>query len=291
MANGYWPRTVNLLVTGKGGSSGSWQIRGEQIGKAIGATVLPGAIDIGPFDLAVVVKRTPGDMVERIHRAGVPLVYDIVDGWPQPEGNTWSREQCMGWLRAKVEAVRPAAIVAATQAMAADCEEFGVPVLALPHHARPAQPMNPIRERIAAVGYEGGEQYIRGWHPVITAACRRRGWRFVVNPHRLADVDIVLALRDQAGYAPRHWKSNVKLANAQATGTPAICAREAGYQETASGAELWADTPEELETALNALQPQHSRIERAATLRERHPSLPAVAAGYRGWLCSIASNC
>ena len=49
---------MNLLVTGSG-KSGSWQIRGVELGRAIGATVLANAIDIGPFDVALVVKRSP----------------------------------------------------------------------------------------------------------------------------------------------------------------------------------------------------------------------------------------
>jgi hypothetical protein len=74
---------MNVLVTGSG-RSGSWIIRGEQLGRAMGATVLANAIDIGPFDVAVVVKRPPVDLVRRIHTAAVPLVWDIVDRGQAP---------------------------------------------------------------------------------------------------------------------------------------------------------------------------------------------------------------
>lgn len=143
--------------------------------------------------------------------------------------------------------------------MAEDCEGFGIPVLWLPHHHRPGIARNPIREEIRKVGYEGSPQYINQWRPHIEAECQRIGAEFVVNPPRLADVDVVLALRDAKGYAPRFWKSNVKLANAHGSGTPFIGCRESGYIETASGAEYWADNPVELRVAMDWLKSQSAR--------------------------------
>lgn len=284
---------MNILVTGRG-TSGSFIIRGEQLGRAIGATVLPRAIDVDPFDVVVMVKRPVPDLVVRARESRVPLVWDVVDSWPQPAGNAWGRDECMAWLRQQVQQIRPAAIVAATPAMAADCAEFGVPVLALPHHARPGLDANPIREYVQTVGYEGGEGYITRWRQHIEAECKRRGWRFVVNPKRLADVDIVLGLRDATGYAPRHWKSNVKLANAQGSGTPFIGCREAGYLETAIGTcEKWADTPEELARAFDALTPLGERRRAAQWMLSVAPALDQMAARYREWLehvCTTAPN-
>lgn len=284
---------MNLLVTGRG-TSGSWQIRGVQLGKAIGATVLPQAVDVDPFDAVVIVKRALPDLGMRARLAGVLVIWDVVDAWPQPVGNTWGRDECLAWLRQQVKAIRPAGIVAATRAMAADCAEFSVPVLALPHHARPGLDANPIREHVQTVGYEGGEGYITRWRQHIEAECKRRGWRFVINPARLADVDIVLALRDATGYAPRHWKSAVKLANAQGSGTPFIGCREAGYLEGAIGTcEKWADTPEELKRAFDALTPQGERRRAAQWMRSVAPALDQVAVKYRAWLeqvCETASK-
>lgn len=275
---------VNILVTGSG-SSGSWQVRGIQLGAAIGATVAPKALDVAAYDLVVVIKRPPADLVARIHAAGVPLVYDVVDAWPQPAGNAWSRDTCMTWLRGQIAAVRPAAIMAATGAMAKDCSEFGLPVAVLRHHARPGLQRNLIRKTVQAVGYEGAEHYLGRWRPIVEAECLRRGWRFVINPASLADVDIVLALRDATGYAPQHWKSNVKLANAQGSGTPFIGCREAGYLETAIGTcEKWASSPEELVQAFDALTPQAERLRVSGWMMAAAPQLDAVAASYRKWL-------
>lgn len=284
---------MKLLVTGRG-SSGSWQIRGAQLGKALDATVRPREMALRDFSAAVMVKRPCPTQVARAHHFGVPIIWDIVDAWPQPEGNGWDRDWSMGWLRQQVEGWRPAAIVAATRAMAADCAEFGVPVLALPHHARPGIARNPIRERVATVGYEGGEQHLGDWKDWLRAECARRGWRFVLNPPALAELDIVVAVRERTGYAPRHWKSNVKLANAQGSGTPIVCARECGYLETDNGGALFADSKTEVVAALDALEPHAARRAASLALRAAAPALSDVAACYRAWIealpCTAASS-
>lgn len=279
---------MKVLVTGRG-TSGSWQIRGMQLGTAIGATLCPAALDVAGFDLAVLVKRPAPGLVERLQRADVRIVWDVVDSWPQPIGNAWDHSTCMAWLDDQVRAIRPAAIVAATQVMAEDCAHFGIPVLWLPHHARPKQRMNPVHDHVRTVGYEGGEHYLGKWRPVLERECAVRGWRFVVNPAQLADVDIVVALRDTAGYAPRNWKSNVKLANAQGTGTPFIGNREAGYAETASGGETWADTEIELARALDSLANRPSRKAANALMRTRARTLEHTATEYAAWLSTLNS--
>lgn len=275
---------MHILMTGRG-TSGSFQIRGVQLGQTIGAAVVPNALDVAPYDIAVLVKRPTAELLQRFRRAGTKVVWDLVDAWPQPVGNEWNKRRCLDWLEEQIVMIRPAGIVAATKAMATDCERFGVPVLALPHHARPGLRMNPIRT-LKVAGYEGGEQYLGRWLPIIKRLCAARGLRFVVNPAEMADVDVVLALRDCAGYAPRHWKSNVKLANAQGSGTPVICNREAGYLETVSGAEQWADDEAELAAAFDALECTSTRLQASKTLRAAAPSIDSVAATYVEWLRS-----
>jgi hypothetical protein len=274
---------VKVLVTGRG-TSGSWQIRGEQLGKAIGATVMSQAVDVRGFDVVVLVKRALPTLADNAARAGVPLVWDVVDSWPQPVGNTWDRAQCMAWLRQQVREIRPSALVAATHAMAKDCEEFGLPVLRLSHHAWEGQGRCTIVPAVRKVGYQGGTGYLGWWRPFMQQECALRGWAWVENPASVAELDIVLAVREADGYAPRHWKSGVKLANAQGCGTPFIGNREAGYLENASGAELWADSAAEMVTALDALSPQASRARAAAALFEAAPRLESVAVAYRAWL-------
>lgn len=280
---------MEILVTGRG-TGGSWSIRGVQLARAMGAKVMPEAPDVSGNDVAVLVKRyTPG-LLERLHdareRDGLHIIWDVVDAWPQPRGNLWNREECLRWLRAEIALIQPDGIVAATEEMAEDCMEFGVPVLLLPHHARPGLRRNPIRDQVRTVGYEGAPHYIARWRGHIEHECARRGWRFVMQPGELADVDIVLALRDDAGYGPRKWKSGVKLANAQGSGTPIVCCREAGYLENDSGGALWADDPRQLANAFDILEPLAARRNAAAKLLAATLHLQTIADTYSTWLRS-----
>jgi hypothetical protein len=106
----------------------------------------------------------------------------------------------------------------------------------------------------------------------------------VVNPESLHECDIVVAVRDQVGYAPRHWKSNVKLANAQGSGTPIVCSREAGYLETAAGGVLFADTRDEMSAALDWLTPEATRRSYSRALIEGAPSLTGCASTLLQWI-------
>lgn len=274
---------MDVLITGRG-TSGSWEIRGRQLGAALGARVEPMAETVNE-PVAVVVKRAPDRLLRSLR--GRLLVWDVVDAFPQPSSDSWTQDQCLRWLDHEVERIRPNAIIAATERMAVDCRRYGVPVLCLPHHHRPDIARNPIRERIEVVGYEGSPRYIVGWSRVIERECSRIGARFVVNPSALADVDVVLALRDSKGYAPRQWKSNVKLANAHGSGTPWIGCREAGYLETASGAEYWADTPAELAIALDWLADRCAREYVADRLVQKAFPLEAAAERLKTLLRSL----
>lgn len=277
---------MRVLITGRG-KSGSWAIRGEQLGRAIGAAVIPDAKDIAAFDVVVLVKRPTPQLLERIHKAGVPLIWDIVDAWPQPVGNEWSREVCMSWLQRELRSIKPAGVIAATRVMAADvalCTD--VPVLALHHHSHPDRPRNLIAPVVRTVAYEGGGNYIEQWGPVIERECAARGWKFVANPPSLTVADIVVALRDHSGYGPSAWKSNVKLANAQGSGIPVICNGESGYLETASGAEVWCETHQGLGEAFDYLAPYESRLLLSEQLYSARIPLERQASAYQAWLLS-----
>lgn len=278
---------MKVLVTGRN-RSGSWKIRGEQLGVAIGAHVEIDARKVTGFDVAVVVKRTPLNTIHRLRAAKIPIIWDIVDAWPQPEGNSWGKDACMRWLREEFEMIRPNAIIAATQRMMFDCTEqkFKVPLLWLPHHSRDEE-VNPIREKVKVVGYEGGERYLGHWQGWLEEECQARGWKFVINPERLADLDIVTAFRYYGGYAASNWKSNVKLANAQGSGTPCILNREAGYTETANGGEIWANDREQLRMALDELAPVKVRRERSEILRKAAVNISDVAKAYTAWLSQL----
>lgn len=284
-----WGACVKRIVVTGRLNSGSWVIRGEQLGKAIKAKVQTDPRDFSTFDLAVVVKRPRISTVQAVHAARIPLVWDIVDAWPQPEGNYWDRRTSLRWLESEIAWIKPRAIVAATEVMANDCYDCGfqAPVLALPHHAWPDRPRNSIRKFVSTVGYQGGVQYLGAWRKVLEAQIQPRGWKFVVNPATLAEIDIAVALREHIGYAARSWKSNVKLANAQGSGTPCVLPRAAGYIETARGGEYWADTPDELVGAFDALTSHKTRREVSGQLLASVLTLEEVAYTYREWLEAI----
>jgi hypothetical protein len=282
---------VKVLFTGRG-TSGSWQIRGEQMAAALGADARAAASrwslpQLGGVDFVVVVKRIDDTHLKQLHAQGARIVWDIVDAWPQPAGNRWDKDEALCWLADQVKRIRPAAIIAATHRMAKDCARFGVPVLWLRHHHRPHILPNPIRDRITLIGYEGASNYVESWARIIQRECNRIGARFVMQPDHLADVDIVLGLRDYVGYPARQWKSGVKLANAHGSGTPFIGGREAGYMETASGAEYWADSADELRTAIDWLRDPTAREQVADRFREKAYSVDKAAADLRAFLCSL----
>lgn len=280
---------MNILFSGSG-RSGSWKIRGEQLGRCLGADVIPNALDVAAYDLVVLVKRPKQELVERVHKAGIPLVYDVVDAWPQPIGNSWNQDDAMIWLEQQINKIKPTAIVAATNSMKNDLAQFGVPVLHVPHHARSGMPINKIKENIKVVGYEGSEIHLGVWKEIIEEECSNRGWDFVINPDCISDLDIVVALRDTTGYPARSWKSNVKLANAQATGTPFIGCRESGYLECSiPGIEKWADTPQELKIAFDILTPKKERQRVSEWMLSVAPRLEPIAAFYREWLIGIGN--
>jgi len=252
---------MNLLITGRG-TGGSWQCRGAQLGAAAGAliTKTPTLAECKAADVIVVVKKVGEDVLATIRKSGTPWAFDCVDFYPQPGCADWAASEAIGWVRGNLKRLAPTAVIWANHRMQQDCGA-GWNGFMLPHHHRPGIHRNPIRERVEVVGYEGAEAYIAAMRPQIEHECRRRGWRFVVNPEHLADVDIVIALRSGpwACYATQHWKSNVKLANAHGSGTPFVGQRECGYLETASGAEYWTESATGIGVCFDWLMSQTAR--------------------------------
>lgn len=259
------------------------------MGEAIGATVTPARLDVKGFDAAVLVKRPSAGLIERLRREKVPIIWDVVDAYPQPAALDWTETQCKAWLRASVEHIKPVAIVAATAVMARDCREFGVPVLWLPHHSRPDQQQTRIYPEVRKVGYEGSDHYLGKWLPVLQQQCAQRGWQFIVNPPALSCLDIVVALREATGYAAANWKSGVKMSNAVGSGTPVIYGAEAGCAEISHGAFDPVTTEQELSDQMTRLSQHRARAAMHANFLERAPalSLASTAAKYKDWLCKL----
>lgn len=270
---------MRILVTSSG-RSGSWHVRGEQLGTAIGARVRHEASleEMRASDVVIVVKRVKPHVMERLRVCGRPVIWDCVDWYKQP--NDDSRERLIENTMVYAAAIGATAWIGATRRMAYD---IGTPHF-LPHHGRRSSKTPFIRKDVAAVGYEGSPRYIERLRPGIEAECAKRGWSFRINPPSLADLDIVLAMRDPKWtcYASKHWKSGIKLSNAQINGIPFVGNRERGYIEQASGAEQWADSVDELGEAFDRLTPYENRLVASTAMLPCAPIVQRVAEEYRG---------
>lgn len=281
---------MKILVTGRGGKSGSWEIRGRQLGTAIGASVVERASlrEMQAADIIVVVKRATEDIVERVRASGRPWVYDMVDGWPQPAGNDWDELDALSWLQGTMSSLKPTAVVFPTTQMQRDSGFCGKSIV-LPHHAWPKYSKLPVKQKVSRIGYEGGEHYLGKWHKMVDAECRRRGWEFVVNGD-MSSCQIGVALRDVNGYPAGAWKANTKLANLQALGIPAVISDESSYSEFGSSAQIVVKTKDDLSCAFDALESFGSRERIGVVAQKAAPRLHDVAKAYREWLCEVASS-
>jgi len=281
---------VRVLITGKG-TSGSWQIRGVQIAEAIGAQAIPMASleECRAADVIIGVKRIPDDLLHRIRESGRPFLWDVVDSYPQPKCSTWNNVESIAWIKETAARLRPDHIIWPNRRMQEDAMLGGTTIY---HHHRPGIKVNPVRDRIEVVGYEGSPSYLEGLLPMIQAECAKRHARFVINPENLADVDVVLAMRSPRfnGYMQRHHKSNVKLANAHGSGTPFIGAMEDGYIETCCGAEYWAEDQKQLGMALDWMEPQHVRQEISSRFLSHAITIESVAKQYKETLWRLLNS-
>jgi hypothetical protein len=284
---------MKVLFAG-GGSAGSWIVRGEQLGNALGATIAPHATveQCKAHDLIVLVKKARAETLDAIKRSGVPVVFDVVDCYPQPACEEWTRAQAIAWMRERIAQIAPCAVVWPNRGMGADVG-FDGPSMTLRHHARPGLATNPVNPIVRTIGYEGAAQYLGRWHRLLSEECERRGWRFVVNPASLAQLDIAVAFRDGqwASYCARNWKSAVKLENCFGSGTPFVGQLEKGYQEVACGAEYFVDSPKSLAMALDWLTPQANRIEVHKRLRKMAYPLAEAASDYKAFLECASKSC
>lgn len=276
-----------ILFTGIG-RSGSWQIRAEQLGTAVGAQVVAkaSASHCAKSKLVVVVKRLLPEVIQPVLSSGARWVWDVVDAWPQPLGRSMEEKEAKQWLKNFLKQYKPYAVVWPTEQMMMDAEWEGKQIV-LPHHHWDKYRPKPIAPKVERVGYEGGAQYLGKWRAVMDLECELRGWTFVINGD-LSSCDIAIALRDNGGYPASHWKSNCKLANIQALGIPALCSPESGYQECSSGAEFWIRREADLSDALDSLEGIDERLYVRRRMLSVDYSLSTISSKYRTWLMEIS---
>jgi hypothetical protein len=208
------PRHI-LIV---GGEKGSWEVRGHQLGAAVGArrTVQPTGLDWDWADVVVFVKRAAFFYAEMAKRRD------------QPHANHRPSADLLPDVKRCQTILGNVTLIGATQAMAED-----IGGVYLPHHSRPILSARPANARAHVVAYEGRVKYLGAWGPALKSACARLGLQFEINPTSLSDADIVVAFRhgDWDGEVCRRWKSGVKYANAIAAGRPVITQPCAAFDE------------------------------------------------------------
>lgn len=219
---------MNVLIIGSG--HGSFEVRGKQLGAAIGARVKssPSPEDLTWADVVVLIKHAGPKWAGTVRRAGKPVVWDALDFWRQPQDNAYNERDARLMLKGALTLVRPTLFIGATQAMA----EAGEGAY-LPHHAWPSVYPRPIRERVLTVSYDGTKKYLGKWATLIQKECARRGWLFEINAPDHCSGDILVAFRDGQwdGWMCQQWKSGVKLVNAIAAGRPIITQPSAAFDE------------------------------------------------------------
>lgn len=274
---------MKLLVTGRG-TSGSWQIRGKQLGEAIGAHIAPRASNFRGYSPIIVVKRLNDELLGALRQQKRKWIWDMVDCWPQSQFIPgMARGDAIHWLQQEIQDKRPDAIVFSTHRMLIDSHWAG-PALVLPHHAWPKYTRSiTVHPDIRFVGYEGSERYLGKWMMLLEEECTHRGWQFHMN-QGLEGCDIGIALRDPLDYASQNWKSNCKLANMQVLGLPAICSPENGYLETSSQHEVFISNTEDLSGVFDLLTPQETRIKISEAMKMAAPHLDDIAKTYLEWL-------
>lgn len=246
-------------------SSGAWQIRGQQIAAMRSnwtAINQPIDNDLEQADLVCLVKKPDPRVVELARQKGKVIVFDIVDSWAQPEDGLKytdagkARELfAPAWRRINADGyIFPA------RRMQEDLETLVREKVTIHHHFWPQIQRNPVRDRVAVIGYEGAD-YLGEWRPRIELACSDRGIRFVANPINYTDLDIVILARggEHGNFLSRRYKSNVKLANAIGSGTPALVHfEETAAHDTDTGDVLFfTDQPGSFERQLDRLVNDH----------------------------------
>lgn len=219
---------MNILIVGNG--RGSWEMRGRQLGAALGATVTSAPTDEDwlQADLVVLVKRAGWAFAARAHARGIPIVWDALDFWRQPAENGLTDLAARARLATALREIRPTLMIGATKAMALAGDGAY-----LPHHGWEGLAATDARAEVQCVGYDGSPQYLDFWRPCLERECSARGWTFVVNPPDLSKMDMLVALRGGAwdGWICRQWKSGVKVGNAILAGRPLIAQPSAAVAE------------------------------------------------------------
>lgn len=273
-----------------GSGNGSWEIRGRQVARAIGAraTVRPTEDDLRWADVIILVKRAIDRWGHQAKSGGQPVIWDVLDFWNQPEDNGHSMRYMVAAVNVKREDYRVDAVIGATRAMA-----DAIGGVYIPHPVRPGLRAQPVKDEVKVVAYEGTSKYLGTWASELSVHCADRGWQFRVNPPSISEADIIVAFRDEQWDGPvcREWKSGVKCVNAIGAGRPILTQPSAGFREIAARG-IAIDHLSEIGPALDAMSSLAYRTE-AFEMGQRRAaefSIAAIAARYRSLIHDVATR-
>lgn len=282
--------TPRVLIVGADGR-GSFEVRGRQLGAAIGArvTTQPKAGDWLWADVVVLVKRAALEWGQTAVHTRMPIVWDVLDYWRQPNENSMPVEELRQRILGLRDSLGITTTIGATQSMA-----DAIGGVYLPHHSRPGlAPAPPRTGGTLIVGYEGQAKYLGTWRRALEQACARLEMVFVVNPSDLRAVDVVVALRGESwdGEVCREWKSPVKFVNALVSGRPVLTQPCAGFDEV-SPVGLAIDSPDSLVGSLRILSSLSCRQDayEMAVRRRQEFHLKTTAARYHDILVNAAAR-
>jgi hypothetical protein len=272
---------MNVLFVGTG-SGGSWEIRGKQIGRALGARVSskPNANDWEWADVVVLVKHASEQYGAEAKASGARLIWDVLDWWKQPEENQTPILDIIRKVQQQQEQLPDVTLIAATKDMA---DELGG--VCIPHHSRPGLKPASVPKWARVVAYEGTKKYLGSWGKALATECHALGLEFVINPPDLSVADIVVAFRGEQWDGPicRRWKSGVKIANAMAIGRPILTQPSAASIELSpigtfmddpmyldGSLEFWLDYDNRVATAKQSIEPAKAYTLEAIARQYRH---------------------
>ena len=242
-------------------SAGSWEIRGRQIaGMRSNWTAInkPSENIIEESDIVCVIKKPNFKILEIARKKNKPIVYDIVDSWQQPDDDVVhiNKDQAINLFSEKWDEINADGYIFPTKNMENILGHLVKTKVTIYHHYWPQIKINPIRKVVKKVGYEG-VGFLGEWQQKFEYLCKKKGLEFVINPDEFTDMDIVVLARGgvYASYLARNFKSNVKLANAMGSGTPALIHySEMSAHDTDNGDSLFfTDDPKSLERQIDRL--------------------------------------
>lgn len=277
-----------------GPKRGSFEMRGRQVASRVDTWSSDWDDCCYPVDVFVMVKKFDSRC-----KLGKRKVFDIVDSWSQKRGHDAGAQMqsykdvikyfAQAWKTFPYG--RLDSFIFPNKLMRKHLRHVVPHSTTIYHHYHPGIPINPVREKLTTVGYQGKTVFLGEWEEVIQRACDRLGLTFVRNPKNLADVDVVVAARggEYANIMSRSYKSNVKLANCYGSGTPAVMWPEQSYLETDCGEVRFFDSEKHLLRALDELRSYevrrhvHERFLRASW----HFELDTIVQQYREYFREV----